>query len=487
MSPTCDGAPVMTQGFEDSSLNISLEIFSLALKAMNELDGAACSLPHASRSALNTAHVLFDDCTRLAHRLARATSGDNQEYVYLGAVREVLDALEPSALAILPLQIEGCPILLIVRRGSGTEDADLCTITVVNCSAAHMMFHNSVAHPPKMRFGTCLVLPGCSLTRLRDSGFWTVLWFATKGAGVNPQSVRYSPLEILYQLLLPFAADAPLDHVQASALASANVEQLPMRTPRRSKSAHYGVLRHALEYLLVEHGGLSHGEYRQASLLLRLQYLRLAQHDLKFVGSVCASERIMLDVACQQLAHKACKLGKDSSDAATGAETPSMASALVAYHLAIAPPAASGLRQRQKNSSAPAAQSVNAATAPGVASDPANELSAAELAGVRQEITLLKKTLDAMPGTRPGEAAAVPPLVLSPADDALRTGSIESVLGGSRLLPSPASALASDLTTSIANPSDDDNDIEMLDTSSVPTMLDTMQVLKGSEVIGIYL
>ena len=164
-----------------------------------------------------------------------------------------------------------------------------------------------------------------------------------------------------------------------------------------------------------------------------------------------------------------------------------MASALVAYHLAIAPPAASGLRQRQKNSSAPAAQSVNAATAPGVASDPANELSAAELAGVRQEITLLKKTLDAMPGTRPGEAAAVPPLVLSPADDALRTGSIESVLGGSRLLPSPASALASDLTTSIANPSDDDNDIEMLDTSSVPTMLDTMQFLKGSEVIGIYL
>ena len=54
----------------DGSLQISLEVISLALKEMLEPGGTAANLPHASRAALNTARELLSGTAALAYRLS---------------------------------------------------------------------------------------------------------------------------------------------------------------------------------------------------------------------------------------------------------------------------------------------------------------------------------------------------------------------------------------------------------------------------------
>lgn len=85
-------------------------------------------------------------------------------------------------------------------------------------------------------------------------------------------------------------------------------------------------------------------------MLLRLQMLRLAVHDLMFVQTLDAPERTMLGIACRQLAHKAVKLAS------------------------VTPPDA--------------------------------------LSALREEAVSLQKKLAMIPGPKPGETPPPPPLVL---------------------------------------------------------------------------
>ena len=87
---------------------------------------------------------------------------------------------------------------------------------------------------------------------------------------------------------MPFLTEDSLDvSLAKAAKARKRLGEPPplVRTARRSDSAHYGCIRHALMYLLRSHG-VTVSECKRVSLLLRLQMYRLAQHDLQFVRSV---------------------------------------------------------------------------------------------------------------------------------------------------------------------------------------------------------
>lgn len=58
-----------------------------------------------------------------------------------------------------------------------------------------------------------------------------------------------------------------------------------MRTRRRSGSAHFGCVRHALRFLLRGYG-LERDACRRLSLLLRSELLEMVQHDLAFLQHV---------------------------------------------------------------------------------------------------------------------------------------------------------------------------------------------------------
>ena len=66
-------------------------------------------------------------------------------------------------------------------------------------------------------------------------------------------------------------------HAAAPELRADEGDETLYRTPRRSKSAHYGAVRHALTYLL-KCSGCSEGARKLISLLLRAQMLAMAAH-----------------------------------------------------------------------------------------------------------------------------------------------------------------------------------------------------------------
>ena len=164
-------------------MHISLEVVCLALQAMLKPGGTgATSLPTHSRAALNSACSLLLDAKKLAHKLEYAKEGDGQERLFLSAVVEEIEELEPGASLLIPITLGGVPLLLIVARGLDAE-RDMCAFTIVSCSVAGMAHHRVAAAPPKIKYESSLSLRRIPIARLLDGAFWSVLWTAVTNSG----------------------------------------------------------------------------------------------------------------------------------------------------------------------------------------------------------------------------------------------------------------------------------------------------------------
>ena len=317
-------------GLEGGSMHVSLEVVVLALEQMLREGGAAeAMLPHAERASLNSIRSALSEGRRLAHKLAHASSAEGQQRMYLTRVISGLTALEPGAALPVPCNVGGSATFVLVRRGSGA-DSDTCTVAVVGCEAELLNYgHRAEAAPPKIKYETCLELRGVKLSRLLDEALWVLVWFAG-----SPNDGKLSARKVFYQIVLSFLAESSLEQaiIKSDDLREEEGDAVQYRTPRRSKSAHYGSVRHALAYLLKSYG-CSAASCKLVSLLLRAQMLAMAAHDLNFVRHVSTAERALLSLACRQLAYKAAKLGKPRT-LATASEPTSGAPLLSAAHLA---------------------------------------------------------------------------------------------------------------------------------------------------------
>ena len=200
--------------FEAGAIHISLEVVCLALGEMLRNAGAAASLPHASRAALNSARVLLLDAKKLAHTFVKAMEA-GQDRLFVAAVQRDLRGLEPGATMLLPCDV-GVPLIFVVRRGLDDE-RERCTLTVVSCKADKMAHHRAAAEPPKIKFETCLELRRVKHSRLLDGAFWMVLWYAARAAMSGSNDLRIAPQAIVYQVLLSFLAEESLETAMAQA------------------------------------------------------------------------------------------------------------------------------------------------------------------------------------------------------------------------------------------------------------------------------
>ena len=259
---------------EGGVMHVSLEVVCLAVNRMLKPDGTAAALTHRERAALNSANTLLVDAKKLAHKFAYAQEGSGQERLFLNTAIDDVEALDPGAALLIPCTISNTNLMFVVRRGLDDDD-HLCTFTCVCCQlgSGGLGFHRAAAAPPKIKYETCLELRDVPLQRLTDGAFWAALWAATGMRDSAGQ--RYDPMTILYQVLFSFLADESLDVAMArseelrrterSTPEEAGTDPAPgageghggsqapgdqLHTPRRSDSAHYGCIRHALSYLL---------------------------------------------------------------------------------------------------------------------------------------------------------------------------------------------------------------------------------------------
>ena len=193
--------------------------------------------------------------------------------------------------------------------------------------------------------------------------------------------------------------------ISSDEIAAEDGEEPPaMRTPRRSNSAHYGCSRHALRYLLRQLG-LREAECRRISLVLRIQMLQMARHDLSFVRGASNAERTVLHIACRQLAYKTSKLAQSEASL---------------------PPIEAGSGSGSADTGT-------------ISDDELTRLSTDEIAQIRGRIADLKEKLSHLPGAAP-HSVAPPPLILCDEESHLGRPSLAMLLGaaaGTRLLMPP--------------------------------------------------
>ena len=439
-------------GLESGTLHVSLEVIVLAVEQMFKEGGLASEasgvLKQGERAALNSALSSLSEAKRLAHKLAHAAAHDGQQRMYLSRVQSSLQDLEPGGLLPIPCSVGGEPIILMVHRGSGNE-ADTCTLAVISCEAEGnaLKHHRSEASPPKIRFETCLELRSISYDKLQDEALWTLIWFA---GTLCQQDGKLTPAKVFYQVALSFLSGQSLEQamIHSDELRDeGNEEVQPYRTPRRSKSAHYGCVRHALSYILRVHG-VTLPSRKIVSLLLRQQLLLMAHHDLHFVKHVSTAERAILSLACRQLAYKAAKMGKVEEEEAAAPVVKGGGGEEALSRVATEEAALTD----KENVAAREEAALTAVTEKPSPKPKAALLDRAQLTSVRASIAAIQVKLTTVPGDEP-DASAPPPLILCKANEHLGRPSISMLLGldeaGEGLLPAANTTTTSSMKPSI--------------------------------------
>ena len=296
--------------FEGSALHISIEVLTLALDELLKEGGVGAELEHATRAALNTAGAQLRETRKLAHKLAHARKGGGQERAFFSAVSKALDELEPGGVLMLPWDGE-VPLLLVLRRGL-TPEHELHRHRRQPVAEGLRVPRVRRPGPPKLKFRTCLELGEVPLAKLADEAWWVVLWFgmgSTRRTRRRAPQARPAPDPVRGAAAVP---DGRLARPRRRQVGRQGRRERPDRrrrcTLRRSRAATTAAA--ATRCATCCSAGVGEAQCRHASLLLRLQMLRLAQHDLQFVQHIDGAERTVLGLARRQLAHKAAKLGE---------------------------------------------------------------------------------------------------------------------------------------------------------------------------------
>ena len=112
--------------------------------------------------------------------------------------------------------------------------------------------------------------------------------------------------EKLYDLLLPFLVDKPIDQIIAESEKDLYTEY---RCPQLSNTAAVRCLTEASFYLLRRRG-LSELRARQVLFSVELQMLGCVRHDLKFMPSLSRNDETVISLVCAEIARGGALMGE---------------------------------------------------------------------------------------------------------------------------------------------------------------------------------
>jgi thiol-disulfide isomerase/thioredoxin len=313
-------------GLELGGVFTTLQVFNLVLSKLLKNEGVRMrtrgggaekyphSLKHGQWQTLNRISLGFSESVKVAQHVQKALENAQQQRQMMSVMTSKLKALESGEVLIVPHAISGNPILFMIEK----TGEDTANFTVVNTNPQLLQFHPASGRPPKIKYQTCLVLENVNFARVKDEAFWGIAyWVAVRG---ESSDLTMRPVDVLYQILLPFLQNRSWEEIQhdQTRLATASAEpDAQMRSPQRSETGHLRCLIEAFQYLMRRRG-LDAAARKEVSLMLRLEMLELAMHDLMFVQQVSSAERTLLHIACRQVSYSTSKLGQmrngDGSD-----------------------------------------------------------------------------------------------------------------------------------------------------------------------------
>lgn len=264
------------------------------------------SFSPADFDALNRVLAIFLDCKQLCQEFD-VRKGEACLLPFVAGVRKRLTALKPGQRILVPGGWRGeegnHAIMYVVECTEESKDGRLFRFVVCNTGQGLHFHAASAQFPPKLKYKTCLAIGGVTEDRIVNDIFWAVLLRLMYSPSKNNKPSR------LYELLLPFLTDEPLECAVADSMRD---DKLEWRSPQRAGSCYFRCVLEAAHYLCRAEG-LSIPQTKLVAFGVRLQQVLMLEQDLGVSkGGVRESDLRVVQIAAQQLAYAAAKLGRSS-------------------------------------------------------------------------------------------------------------------------------------------------------------------------------
>lgn len=256
------------------------------------------SFSHEENQSLNYLNVVYQSASTLCKRFNLAKKNGAAQLVhYFKVLKKLLLALKDGETMLLPGGIGDQTVVHIVER----EEQNSFRFCVINTNPdGGLEWHPcSPERPPKIKYQTVVVVKNVSLAKIMDDAFWGIL---LKLAILPAKENRP---EKLYNILLPFLVDKPIDQIIAESERDLHTE---FRSPQLSNTGAVRCLTEASFYLLRRRG-LSELRTRQMLFSVELQMMVCVNHDLRFMPKLNRNDITAVGLVCAEISRSAALMG----------------------------------------------------------------------------------------------------------------------------------------------------------------------------------
>ena len=309
----CEFASEMLRGsgWTGGDISMAIPILSKVLEVMLEPEQSPplfsalfedFAFDAAEMQSLNAVCKVLRDGATLSQKFKLAQRGGPQLVQFLKAMRKKTAALQVGESMIIPgasgfsdpqsKRWRQMSLVYILERTS----ADYFRFTVVNTDVeGGLAYHEvSVAQSvPTIDYKVCMVLDGVEKDRMLDDAWWLFVLKLVSQEN-HPASKR------LYDLLLPFLTDAPLEESFSAA------SEVDFRKPHDTEISSYRVVSESIWYLLRRQR-FSSGRTEQVMFSMRAMMLMQADLDLNH-SQMSEREARFLKIAWQQFCSSTAEL-----------------------------------------------------------------------------------------------------------------------------------------------------------------------------------
>ena len=286
-------------GLDSGDVAPSIAVLSLVYsKLRDEADVAGGLIAEKEWAAVDHVAEVLKEAKETSRRFTLAKKSPQQLVAFMKYFRGRLEAVKEGETLLVPAGIDAHPIILCVERSSASS----YRLTVTNTHPQAGLSYHAVSptSPPKLRYRTSLTVDNIPSTRMLDDAWWILLFKLT----VVPS--KQNRPDKLYDWLLPWMADQPLDAVLAAQTSSDEGEN-GWRSPQRASTAYYKSITDTCVYLMRRRG-LAAAQCKLVSFMVRLSMLAMVDNDLQYLSGLSESDRRVIQMGCQQIAYHAIKL-----------------------------------------------------------------------------------------------------------------------------------------------------------------------------------
>jgi hypothetical protein len=280
---------------------------------------------HHDRQTMNYIYQAIINLKILSKKYDLAKkNGSSQLVYYFKLLKKYIMNLQVGETLLIPGGIGESVVIYILEY----EYEQSYRFTVVNTSPeVGLNWHlcNPCLRPSHLYYQTILTVKEIQQQKIFDDIFWGIL---LKLAIIpSPQD---NTSEKLYDLLLPYLVDKPIDqivyesqrdiddddHMSSSTTSSSSPSSSSSssssseyRSPQHSNTSYVRTILETINYILKRHS-LHKLKIQQLCFVIETQFIDFISHDMQFIHIIGTSERKVIELCCHEYSRKSSQLGK---------------------------------------------------------------------------------------------------------------------------------------------------------------------------------